>query len=212
MSIARLRAILQSRLRVRLESTPAVIAEVNKEVAKRINQFQAKGLTPPPAKIATVVNSIGSRNWSVRPIDLLHNIGDLTTPVNVNLSQLSASWATRRHFWAIAQSNAKTGPFLLSQDARDIDFHQKTLLSDEFGIGFAAMVLEDQFGAGEFVDISVALDDLQIYQSIQLRGRKPDYLMWSQLSNSPYYVVECKGFPEQQRLQSYKLRSIAERA
>jgi hypothetical protein len=194
MSFARLRAILQSRLRVKLESTPAVIAEVNKEVTKRTNQFQTKGLTPPPAKTATVVNSIGSRNWSVRPIDLLHKIGDLTTPVNVNLSQLSASWATRRYFWAIAQSAVKTGPFLLSQDARDLDFHQKTLLSDEFGIGFAAMVLEDQFGAGEFVDISIALDDPQIYQNIQQRGRtQPDYLMWSELPNSPYYVVECKG-------------------
>jgi hypothetical protein len=110
------------------------------------------------------------------------------------MAQLSASWATRRYFWAIAEPDGLNDRFLLSNDARELDFHQKNLLSDEFGIGFAGLLLEDEFGAGEFVDISIALDDPQIYQDIRQRGEtQPDYLMWAEEPNSPYFVVECKG-------------------
>lgn len=141
-----------------------------------------------------MVNSIGSRDKSIRPIDLLHKLGNLTTPANVNMAQLSASWATRRYFWAIEESNIPQSPFRLSTDARNLDFHQKNLLSDEFGVAFAGLVLESEFHASEFVDISIALGDPEIYQDIRQRGRtQPDYLMWSEIAASPYYVVECKG-------------------
>jgi len=40
---------------------------------------------------------------------------------------LSASWATRKYFWAIADGNGAQQNFRLSQDARLLDFHQKTL-------------------------------------------------------------------------------------
>ncbi|MGA7314343.1 MAG: hypothetical protein WBX22_10255 [Silvibacterium sp.] len=75
-----------------------------------------------------------------------------------------------------------------------MDFHQKTLLSDEFGIGFAGLILEEEFDAAQFADVSIALGDPQIYQDIRQRGgTQPDYLMWGADPNSPYYVVECKG-------------------
>jgi hypothetical protein len=75
-----------------------------------------------------------------------------------------------------------------------MDFHQKTLLSDEFGIGMAGLLIEKLFGAGSFVDISIALNDPTMYQGIDLEGdTQPDYLMWGEGNNSPYYVVECKG-------------------
>jgi hypothetical protein len=194
MSIARLRAILQSSFQVRLESTPEVIQRLNSLVLQREKTFTDRGQTAPLSKSASVVDSVGSRNWNVRPIDLLHKIGKLTTPSNVNMAQLSASWATRRYFWAIAEGQGSPGRFRLSQDARDLDFHQKTLLSDEFGVGFAGLLLEDEFDAGLFADISVALGDPSIYQQIGRKGGpQPDYLMWGANPNSPYYVVECKG-------------------
>jgi hypothetical protein len=75
-----------------------------------------------------------------------------------------------------------------------MDFHQKTLLSDEFGIGMAGLLIEKLFGAGSFVDISIALNDPTAYQDIEREGdAQPDYLMWGDDNNSPYYVVECKG-------------------
>src|SRR5262249_22662539 len=94
--------------------------------------------------------------------------------------------------------------FRLSDDAREMDFHQKTLLSDEFGIGMAGLVVEQFFQASSFVDVSVALDDPDAYQNIEQQGSaQPDYLMWNPNDNSPYYVVECKG-TQSNRMESYK--------
>jgi hypothetical protein len=147
-----------------------------------------------PTKQAVEVDIHGARDWLVRPVDLLHKIGNLTTPADANLAALSASWATRRYFWSIAEPDGVRNNFYLSRDARRLDFHQKTLLSDEFGIGFGGLLLEDRFGSGQFVDISKALQDPQTYQEIQQEGRaQPDYLIWGEAPGSPYYVVECKG-------------------
>ena len=61
-------------------------------------------------------------------------------------------------------------------------------------IGVGGLLLEDLFNAGEFVDVSVALNDPGVYQDIQQVGEtQPDYLMWAEQPQSPYFVVECKG-------------------
>jgi len=194
MSITRLRTVLQSTLRVRLESTLQVARSVNNLSARRQAELARKGKGPVPAKNATPVQQIGSRDWTLRPVDLLHKIGSLTTPSTVNLAKLSASWATRRYFWAIAETIPPENRFLLSNDARELDFHQKNLLSDEFGMGFAGLVLEKEFGACNCVDISIALGSPAAYDDIAQMGRmQPDYLMSSAAPNSPYFVVECKG-------------------
>jgi hypothetical protein len=194
MSLARLRAVLQSTYQVSLESTPALALRLNRITQYRNRVATEGGGTTVPTKEATAIDIRGARDWSIRPIDLLHKIGNLTTPADANLAALSASWATRRYFWSIAEPNGIGTNFHLSADARGLDFHQKTLLSDEFGIGFAGLLLEDRFEAGQFVDISKALQDPQTYQEIQQMGRtQPDFLIWGDAPDSPYYVVECKG-------------------
>jgi hypothetical protein len=58
----------------------------------------------------------------------------------------------------------------------------------------AGLLLEQFFNAPSFVDVSVALNDPNVYQNIQQIGdAQPDYLMWGADPQSPYYVVECKG-------------------
>jgi hypothetical protein len=75
-----------------------------------------------------------------------------------------------------------------------MDFHQKTLLSDEFGIGMAGLVLESFFATDSFSDVSAALGDPELFQNIDQQGHaEPDYLMWAEEGDTPYYVVECKG-------------------
>jgi hypothetical protein len=129
-----------------------------------------------------------------RAIHLLRRIGELTTPSWVNMAGLSASWATRRYFWAIAESSAPRTPLRLNDEVAELDFHQKTLLSDEFGVGMAGVVLEFMFGASQAVDVSVALRDSGLFQEVRRTGAaQPDYLMWSTRPADPYYVVECKG-------------------
>lgn len=195
MPLQRLRRVLEANYRVRIESSNDLLAKVNRKVEKRRRELQAKGAPPPVFKNASVLGALqGRRDWNIRAIDLLHKIGFLTTPSWANMARLSASWATRRYFWAIAEPLPQGTNLRLSDDARRMDFHQKTLLSDEFGIGMAGLLIERFFEAGSFVDISIALDDPAAYQDIEREGdAQPDYLMWGDEDNSPYYVVECKG-------------------
>jgi hypothetical protein len=58
----------------------------------------------------------------------------------------------------------------------------------------AGLLLEQLLNAPSFVDVSVALNDPNVYQNVQQVGEaQPDYLMWGTDPQSPYYVVECKG-------------------
>jgi hypothetical protein len=195
MPLQRLRRVLEANYRVTVESSDQLLVKVNRQVQKRRQGLQAKGTPLPPPKNATVLGALqGKRSWDIRAIDLLHKIGFITTPAWVNMARLSASWATRRYFWAIGEPVGQQPNLRLSDDARRMDFHQKTLLSDEFGVGMAGLLMENFFGAGSFVDISIALSDPAAYQDIQPEGdAQPDYLMWGDEADSPYYLVECKG-------------------
>jgi hypothetical protein len=186
---------LEANYRVTVESSDRLLAKVNRQVAKRRLDLQAKGAPPPVVKNATVLGALqGRQPWDIRAIDILHKIGFLTTPGWVNMARLSASWATRRYFWAIGEPVGHQPNLWLSNDARRMDFHQKTLLSDEFGVGMAGLLMEHFFEAGAFVDVSIALNDPAAYQGIEREGdAQPDYLMWGDEADSPYYIVECKG-------------------
>jgi hypothetical protein len=188
MPFNRLRRVLQHPLRVSVESTQDIADQV-----RAAAQFRPAHLNPKtPVPFSPLQ---GKQTIAIRAIDLLRKIGELTTPSTVNLSRLSASWATRRYFWAIEDPiyfGNKPAVFRLSQDARHIERHQKTLLSDEFGIGFAAVVMEQLLAAGSFVDMEFALKDPQEYFGVyRITKRTPDYLMWGQ--GTPIYIVECKG-------------------
>jgi hypothetical protein len=142
-----------------------------------------------------------------RAIDVLRKTGELTTPQWANMARLSSSWATRRYFWAIAATTASPGPFRINPECRDLDFHQKTLMSDEFGVGFAGLAMERLFNTNTWVDVSVALADRARYQGIRRNGRlQPDYLMWQNTPNAPYYVVECKGSQTQRSVSMDQIR------
>ena len=198
MSLQRLRRILGARYRVIVESSPDLVRIVNQKRAKRRADLLAKQTAVPVSKRPRVVDDLeGRREWTIRAIDLLRKIGYLTTPSGINMAQLSASWATRRYFWAVGepdQGPPAASDFRLSFDARQMDFHQKTLLSDEFGIGMAGLVAESFFATDSFSDVSAALGNPELFQNIAQQGEaEPDYLMWAEGANTPYYVVECKG-------------------
>jgi hypothetical protein len=194
MSTRRLKQILDSVLNVNIDSSQKTVASIQQQIRNRISSKVRAGKPPPEIKTPVTVPSLAEiAQMRVRPIDLLRKIGDLTTPTTVNMSSLSASWATLRYFWAIEAAVAN-GAFKLSNDARQMDFHQKTLLSDEFGIGFGGLVLERLFNSPECIDVSAALADPISFSGIDQTGSaQPDYLMWNSEQNNTYYVVECKG-------------------
>jgi hypothetical protein len=71
----------------------------------------------------------------------------------------------------------------------------------------AGVLMENFFGVGSFVDISIALNDPVAYQGLQQDGdARPDYLMWGNEPDSPYYVVECKGTQTSRAMSHYQMR------
>jgi hypothetical protein len=192
-----LQNILDARLTVSLESDVPLIAMVE----RRIRVLAEKGRTTAYKRPLIVGTLEGKRSWTIRPIDLLRRIGEETTPPflpSQNMARLSASWATLRYFWAIDPWLGQGGPLRLSAEARDLDFHQKTLLSDEFGIGIGALCMEEYFGAAKCLDLSYVLAQSGSFQGLTLtQSTSPDYLMWG--PQPTYYVVECKGSQSSER-------------
>jgi hypothetical protein len=166
MPVNRLRRILQNDYVVRLDSSATMVEKVQRQIVARQASFQNKGKQPPPSKVPLAVPTVTSTpRLVIRAIDLLRKIGELTTPSWANMATLSASWATRRYFWAIAETGGPGMPLRLNEDVRELDFHQKTLLSDKFGVGMAGLVVERIFNAAQFVDVSVALRDPGLYHT-----------------------------------------------
>lgn len=185
MSLARLRRVLTTPLHVTVESSNQMVALTTAAIRHELN----------PKTAAVYAPLANPQSIQFRPIDFLRKIGELTTPKGVNLARLSASWATRRYFWALHDYSGKPGTqpkFKLSQDARQIDRHQKTLLSDEFGMGFAGIVAERLLQAPEFVEVDFAVSNpQQFFGAKALERRRPDFLMWG--AGTPLFIVECKG-------------------
>ncbi len=147
----------------------------------------------------------------VRPIDILHILGRITTPPVTELVDLSSTWAEIRYLWAFHPNLRQSRPISLrlSEPAKSLDFHQKTLLSDEFGVGFAAYYMATFEGATDPVDVFIARRNLQI----PIRGNSlrslPDYIFCGP-GQDQYFIVECKGTQSQRSSAIQQLRRGAE--
>jgi hypothetical protein len=145
-----------------------------------------KGLAVVPGFHPPVVHSFGL-------IELLHALGEITTPPVPNYSDLSSTWAILRYIWAFELPPVGIiNPLTLSATARALDFHQKGLLSDQIGVGMAALIMKRSFSMPAAIDVSLALNDPG-WHLFQQTGRSPDYLFHDGTANGPVFVVECKG-------------------
>jgi hypothetical protein len=124
---------------------------------------------------------------------MLHRLGVVTTPAVENLADICSTWAYFRYLWAFEIPSAgATNPLLrLSDAARQIDFHQKGLLSDQIGVGMAALLLGIYLNAPLAADVSVAMDDPAWPIDLQY-DTSPDYLFFD-ATQTNLFVVECKG-------------------
>jgi hypothetical protein len=107
---------------------------------------------------------------------------------------LCSTWAEIRYLWAF-QPNLDGGharSLRLNRAVRDLDFHQKTLLLDEFGIGFAAYYMTTFEQATEPVDAFIAKRRGQVRFRGNTRRSLPDYIFRGPGADQ-YFVVECKG-------------------
>ena len=163
-----------------------------REVLQKQQQRQQQGYTIPP-KYPSRVPQLPMQ-VEVEPVALLHAIGRITTPMVPKLADLSATWALYRYIWAFAP---QATCLCLSEHAKNIDFHQKGLLSDEIGVGVAYWLMSEHFGAKPGTDVDIALRHPQLAAAMDIpRIRRmsksmPDYIF--PLPDGEYAVVECKG-------------------
>ena len=178
-----------------VESSQALVQEVQQIHAAKDAKRVQDGDPIPPRKnnLAPVATFAPELQVPVVPAYLLERLGVVTTPLIPNLADLCSTWARLRYLWAfeIPNPGAQAPRLKLSAEARNIDFHQKGLLSDEIGIGMAALLLGTYFNAPESVDVSIAMDDGN-WQIGQLNRSSPDYLFFDS-TKANLFVVECKG-------------------
>lgn len=189
------RALVAPR-RIAVESSPALVAEVNERHAKKDAKRHDAGQDVPARKgtLTPVDEFAPELVVEITPVHLLHRLGVATTPPIENLADICSGWAYLRYLWAFEVplvGAAGHTPLRLSADAREIDFHQKGLLSDQIGVGMAALLLGQYLDAPLPVDVNVAMHDAA-WPIVQQYDASPDYLFFNS-SRTNLFIVECKG-------------------
>ncbi len=177
-----------------LDSSGRLAASVDVKQQARTRDLLSRGKQPPAVKRPLLgLPALQAYNRiPVRPVELLLSLGRITTPPIPNLVDITSTWALIRYVWAFRPpSGASRTALTLSREARDLDFHQKALLSDEIGIALAHYLMTNYLRCDTHVDVSYALRTSSYH--VRPNGRaRPDYLFFNEVSGSKY-VVECKG-------------------
>mgnify|MGYP006280050671 CR=1 FL=1 len=117
----------------------------------------------------------------------------LTRPPAVEGFHLSDVWAWMRYGPALASSK----DLRLRPEWEQVDPHQKTILSDDFGLGFTGFYVASRLGVSVFADTRYVLSSLYpnafTLNSTNKRGpdKAPDYV--GMLKPHEFVVLECKG-------------------
>lgn len=194
-----------------VDSSQDLIDDVTNAQNKRIASFTAKNKPAPAMKhnLTKVTGYDPHQTLKIKPIELLHAIGRATTPPIPNLVDISATWAILHYMWAFAlRTENGTTPLRLSDQARRIDFHQKALLSDQMGIGFACYLMSKWYGLTNPVDVDVALNQLS-WNITKQHTKSPDYIFLGSGTN-PTVIVECKGTQTSRAVSIDQIRSGTE--
>jgi len=145
-----------------------------------------------PKPVPPEINArVGRRNIDVL-VALIYT-ALVTRPPTIRGFHLSDYWAWLRYFPALA----KCERLCLCQEWWDVDTHQKTVLSDELGVGFTTQFITEALDCSEFTDTLYVVNVLDPTKLKLMGGAKrgpqksPDYIARDRSSN--YIVLECKG-------------------
>jgi hypothetical protein len=179
--------------RVIVESSQSLIAEVQtlQHVADAKKQEAGKPASLRKPNLTTVATFSPSRDILLTPAYLLQRVGWVTTPAVENLADICSYWAYIRYLWAFKTPVNPGDKLRLSDVARSIDFHQKSLMSDQIGVGMAAVLMGDYLEAPIATDVDIALKN-PVWQMTKDDDAAPDYLFFDE-SRTKLFVVECKG-------------------
>jgi hypothetical protein len=170
---------LSREYRLIIDSSRSLCDDVWQRQSQRDIERRGAGRLPPARKnLIPWPNAARLHAVHVRPIDLLQSLGRITTPAITELIDLASTWAEIRYVWAFAPNVAS--PYVrslrLSSAVRALDFHQKALLSDEFGVGFAAYYMSRFESATDPIDAFVAQRNGQFRLRGNSRRSVPDYI------------------------------------
>lgn len=116
-----------------------------------------------------------------------------TRPPKLTGFHLSDFWAWLRYFPAFSKT---TTDLRLRKEWKDIDPHQKTILSDEIGVGSTTFTLINTLGFQGFIDAiylleTLNLTHLRLNKSKNGKGKTPDYIGLDNFGR--VIALECKG-------------------
>lgn len=130
--------------------------------------------------------------WQCNVLTTLLWVGVLTSPPTYTGIDLSTFWAWLRYASAISD---RYSGLRLKPVWSEIDTHQMSVMSDDFGMGFACHYLAEQHGIQAFANTSYLLDSLVGVASLRpsKRGpaKSPDFIGID--VNGRLHVLECKG-------------------
>lgn len=125
---------------------------------------------------------------------MLLMIGYLTTPTASTGVSLSEFWAWVRYLAAVTNEM----DLRLTSSFADLDAHQKTILSDDFGMGVPMLWLEDKLAFSRIVDgryfmqrIAASVSATQKRTAKRGPNKTPDFV--ARDTTGIWHVVECKG-------------------
>ncbi|GAA4131251.1 hypothetical protein ACFFTN_26400 [Aminobacter aganoensis] len=160
----------------------------------QVHVDQSTWPTPPDLPAFPATFAAGSAPFTLNIPGFLLTIGYLTTPSHASGVSLSEFWAWVRYLHAIAAD-----PDLrLTPAFADLDAHQKTILSDDFGMGAPVFWLLDRLQIAAIVDgryfidrVAASIGATAAKPAKRGPGKSPDFV--ARDIHGVWHVLECKG-------------------
>jgi hypothetical protein len=147
-----------------------------------------KHMKPPLA----FVNLQASSPLSVKIADVLCELAVRTAPPVSQGFGLADCWAWQRYSQALDPSV----DLRLRPEWNDLDAHQKTILSDDWGMGLTMHVLGDALKFGRVTSTTYFLEQTPgaakfVHKSKRGPSKAPDFIAVDQAGK--FHIIECKG-------------------
>lgn len=141
-----------------------------------------------PAPLSTLSQKL---QWVSFP-HLFAHVAERTAPPSGYGFSLAETWAFLRYFSAIS----RTSDLSLAHRWRDLDPHQKTILSDDWGMGLASMIATETFQPLAIAHTGEWLKRVRVAEARRPPRHKgpeksPDFVIED--AQGRYHLVEAKG-------------------
>ena len=165
---------------------------MNRSLTVDVKKNTWPGANKLPVFPASFQNGLSTHDINVPAMLLM--IGYLTTPTASTGVSLSEFWAWVRYLAAVTND----ANLRLTSSFADLDAHQKTILSDDFGMGVPMLWLQQRLAFSRIVDgryfmrrIASSVSATQRRTAKRGPNKTPDFV--ARDTGGIWHVVECKG-------------------